>query len=184
MAGNLAPWCANEKWEFGTDAKGRFARVSGRLPTPPNLKKDWAWGLRNDYEEQLPGWYHGPDHMLPGWMGPEWSLAKRQAYWLYLRNPLRNAGLFIWGWADRNYTVRVTEGDPDPMVIQRNDLTGPDGQPQQGYQKALLTADDGTGETRTWTSFCSPKLVWYSGTQPTGFYGFKFNPLFLGQLFK
>lgn len=176
MAGNLAPWCKNEKWEFGTDSDGkRWAKVSGRELCPASLKSSWAWRLRNDYEEQLPGWYHGPDTSLPGYMGPPWDLAKRNFYWLYLRNPFRNGGLFTWGWADRNYTVRVTEGDPDPMTIQRNDHVGPDGQPDQGYQRTLLTANDGTGETRTWTSYCSPRLVWYSGTQPTGFYGFKFN---------
>ena len=174
MTGTLAPWCKNEKWEFFTDSTGkRTAKVTGRERAPKELTSNWAWRFRNDYEEQLPGWYHGPDPSVPGYMGPEWSLDKRQFYWGFLRNPLRNGGLFVWGWADRNYTVSVLEGDPDPMTIQRNDHNGPDGQPQQGYQKAILTADN--GETRKWTSFCSSKIIWYSGTQPTGFYGFKLN---------
>ena len=180
MAGNLAPWCKNEKWEFGTFADGRrWAKVTGRERAPKELTSNWAWRLRNDYEEQLPGWYHGPDTTIPGYDGPPWDQKKRETYWLYLRNPLRNGGLFTWGWADRNYTVTVDEGDPDPMTTQRNDKTNLDGTPQQGYQKATLTANDGSGEVRKWVSFCSPKLVWYSGTQPTGFYGFKLNPLFL-----
>lgn len=180
MAGNLAPWCANEKWEFGVLPNGKqFAKVTGRERCPKELSSNWAWRLRNDYEEQLPMWYHGPDPSIPGWDGPTWSQKKRETYWLYLRNPLRNGGLFTWGWADRNYTVTVDEGDPDPMTVQRNDKFESDGvTPQQGYQRATLTLLDGS-ETRKWVSYCSPKLVWYSGTQPTGFYGFKLNPLFI-----
>ena len=176
MAGNLAPWCKDEHWVFGTDDKGRFARVTGRERCPESLKSNWLWRFRNDYEEQLQPWFHGPDPTINGWMGPAWPIAQREAYWTYIRNPLRNGGLFVWGWADRNYTVRVKEGNPDPMTIQRDDTPGPDGKPEQGYQRAILTADDGSGETRTWTSFCGPKIIWYAGTQPTGFYGFKIKP--------
>lgn len=160
-----SPWTENEKWKYWADPNTgkRFAKVSGRTRVPDSVKT-WAWMVRNDYEQQVEDapWYH-----------PEWSLEKRKLYWNYFRNPLQNARMFVWGWADRNYTVSVIEGNPDPMVVQRNDVIGIDGKPELGYQKSRLTMDD--GKTATFTSFCSDKLVWYGGIQPSGFYGVKFN---------
>lgn len=164
-----APWNVNEKWEYWSDpvTGKRYAKVTGRQRCPDSLKKDYAWWFRNDYEQTVDEapWYH-----------PEWPKEKRELYWTYFRNPLQNARLFVWGWADRNYTVEVVEGNPDPMVVQRNDVLGPDGKPEQGYQKAKLVLDDGT-ETRTFVSYCSSKLVYYSGTQPSGIFGVKWNPI-------
>jgi|GEM_PF-6241767 len=173
----LAPWCVDEKWEFGKLDDGRgWAKVSGRNRAPKNLTSNWGWMVRNDYEEKLQPWFHGPDITLPGYIGPSWDDKKREFYWTYVRNPLQNARLFTWGWADRNYIVTVDPGDhdPDPMTIQRNDKRNPDGTPQLGYQRATLVAE--TGEKRQWVSYCSSKIVWYAGTQPTGFFGLKLKP--------
>ncbi len=160
----VSPWNKDEKWEYWTDDKGkRFAKVTGRVRVPESIKT-WAWMLRNDYEQQVSEapWYH-----------PEWEQSKREFYWDYLRNPLQNARLYVWGVADRNYTVQVLEGNPDPMVVQRNDVTGLDGKPEQGYQRARLMLDDGT--YRDFVSYCSGRVVWYYGYQPSGFWGAKFN---------
>jgi hypothetical protein len=164
MVGTLAPWCANEKWTFWTDAATgkQYAKVEGRERCPAELKKNIAWWFRNDYEQQVPPDYH-----------PDWPEAKRKLWWQGFRNPLQNARLFVWGWADRNYIVDVLEGDPDPMTVQRDDKTDANGNPVMGTQRAELIADN--GEVRTWYSYCGPRLVWYSGTQPTGIFGAKFN---------
>ena len=153
------PWVANEKWDYDILWNGKqIARVTGRQRCPANLLKDWAWLAKNSYEQQVSEapWFH-----------PEWPAWRRELVWNYYRNPLQNARLFLWGWADRNYTVTVIEGDPDPMTVQRNDKG------QKGYQRTLLTAEN--GETRQFTSYCGDKIVWYWGTQPTGIYGAKFN---------
>lgn len=153
----LPPWNANEKWEYGADASGkRWARVTGRKRAPDVLRRNVFWWFQNDYEESVDEatWYH-----------PEWPQWKRALYWNYFRNPMQNARLFIWGWADRNYTVTVIEGNPDPMVVQRDDVG------EQGYQRALLTSED--GEQRTFVSYCDNRIVWYKGTQPSGIYGAK-----------
>src|SRR5512139_3861168 len=120
----LPPWCANEKWEYWTEGDKQFDKVTGRERCPSNLLKDWAWLAQNSFEQQVSEapWYH-----------PEWDEKRRELYWNYLRNPFQNARLFKWGWADRNYTVSVIEGDPDPMTVQRNDKPG-----GQGYQRTRL----------------------------------------------
>lgn len=153
----ISPWNVNEKWDYWTEGAKRYARVTERIRVPDAIKT-WAWMIRNDYEQQVEEapWYH-----------PEWSLERRRLYWNYFRNPLQNARLYVWGVADRNYTVEVVEGNPDPMVVQRDDVG------ELGYQKTKLTLDDGT--TRTFTSYCSAKFVWYAGHQPSGIYGVKVN---------
>lgn len=156
----LAPWCAAERWEFFERGGKRIARVSGRQRCPEELKKSWAWRLRNDYEQ--------PVEDAP-WFHPELPLDQRRARWL-IRNPFQNGGLFVWGVADRNYEVEVIEGNPNPMVVQRNDVG------EQGYQKAKLTLDDGT--IQNWTSYTSPRLDWSYGCQPTGIFEVKFVPRF------
>ena len=112
--------------------------------------------MQNSYEEQVADWYQ-----------PAWQQWRRKMYWDYFRNPMQNARLFVWGWADRNYTVDVLEGNDDPMVIQRDDVG------ELGYQKVKLTLEDGS--TRFFTSYCDETRAWYYGTQPSGIYGAKFN---------
>ena len=157
-SGSLAPWTVNEKWEFGSYDDGRrWAKVSGRERCLEELKRDVRWWAKNSYEEAVPDWY------MPSY--PRWH---RELMWNYFRNPFQNARLFVWGVADRNYTVDVIEGNPDPMIVQRDDVG------ELGYQKCQLTLDDGT--IRTLTSYCSKYLVWYQGHQPSGIYGVKFTP--------
>jgi len=168
----LAPWCANERWEFwlpdGTPSSNpegcKWARVTGRQPCPPDLKKNFGWWWRNDYEQQLS---EAP------WFEPGKDEATRARDWA-LRNPFQNANLFVLGCADKNYTVIVDEGHMNPFAIQRNDFTGPDGKPETGYQKARLYAFEDKSKDRAWTSY-SGKLVYYYGTQPTGLFALKFN---------
>lgn len=162
---STAPWNANEKWEFWTDAKGKkFAKVTGRTLAPAKLKADPLWWFRNDYEQQIgeAPWF------MPGF--PEWM---REAAWS-VRNPMENGNMFAWGVADRNYTVDVIEGDPDPMVIQRDDVIGPDGKPEKGYQRSRLTFED--GKVKYWTSYCDDHVVHSYGWQPSGLFEIKFHP--------
>jgi len=163
----LAPWCSAERWIFFNDVSYaqadpegcKYAKVTGRAPCPPELKKNPAWWLRNDYEQNLS---EAP------WFEPDKDAATRARDWA-LRNPLQNARLFVWGCADRNYTVEVVEGHLNPMVVQRDDVG------ETGYQRVrLFDFEDGSKE-RTFTSYCGKRLRWYWGTQPTGFYGVKFN---------
>lgn len=151
----------NEKWEYWEEGGRRFARVTGREKLPDELKKDWRWWLKNDYQQTVDEapWYH-----------PEWPQDKRVLYWNYFRNPLQNWRAFVIGVSDRNYTVEVLEGNPDPMVVQRNDVG------ELGYQRTrLFDFEDNPSEVKLFTSYCGPRVVWYHGWQPSGFYGFKFN---------
>lgn len=158
------PWNVNEKWEYWEANGKRYARVTGRTAAPDVLKKNWAWWFRNDWDQKVTD----PD---AAWFHPEWPQWRRELVWNVQRNPMMNFRLFVAGVADRNYTVEVIEGNPDPMTIQRNDWKGPDGKAEMGYQKTKLTLDDGT--VKTFTSFCSEKVIWYLGTMPTGIYGAK-----------
>ncbi|PWT74187.1 MAG: hypothetical protein C5B60_07070, partial [Chloroflexi bacterium] len=164
----LAPWCVGESWKYlladGVTEQAypegcKYAWVTGREPCPANLKANPLWWWRNDYEQDLA-------HAT--WFEPDKDQTTRERDWA-LRNPLQNARLFVWGCADKNYTVEVVEGHMNPMVVQRDDVG------EQGYQRIrLFNFKDGSKE-RTFTSYCSSKVRWYWGTQPTGFYGVKFN---------
>jgi len=171
----LAPWCQAEQWRFfrpgktpdewveQVDPEGcKWARVTGRQSCPSDLKKNLGWWFRNDYEQNLSD---------APWFEPDKDQATRERDW-GLRNPLQNARMFVWGCADKNYTVEVIEGHMNPMVVQRDDLVPP----EQGYQRLRLYAfEDGSPERR-FVSYCSKHLVYYKGTQPTGFFGVKFVP--------
>jgi hypothetical protein len=156
-----APWNEHERWETWTDGTKTFARVTGRTPAPTELKRDPRWWLRNDFEQQVTDadaqWYH-----------PEWPEWRRKLYWDYFRNPLQNYRAFVIGVMDKNYTVEVLEGVQDPFVVQRDDVG------QEGYQKCrLYDFEDGTAD-KYFTSYCSAKMVYYYGWQPSGFAGVKF----------
>ena len=59
--------------------------------------------------------------------------------------------------------------DPDALVVQRNDLNLTDGTLDKGYQRCTLTRADGA--IGKFVSYCDDDVVWYYGTQPSGFYG-------------
>src|SRR5262245_27809807 len=126
----LAPWCANEQWAFWADETGkRYARVTGRTRCPSDLLSNPLWIWRNDYEQSIDG---------APWFKPDKPQEQRVFDWA-LRNPLQNGRLFLWGCADRNFTVDVLDGNPDPMVIQRDDVG------ETGWQKTRLSLfEDGS----------------------------------------
>ena len=65
--------------------------VTGRTRQPLVRKLNLFWWFMNDFEPTPPDWYR-PTQPL------------RTLFW-YLRNPLQNAGRYVLGVADRNYTV-------------------------------------------------------------------------------
>src|SRR5215467_4789350 len=118
----LAPWCKNEVWE----TQHAWARVTGRQRCPEYLKDSYLWRFANDYEQQLS---EAP------WYMPKYPTWVREVCWRF-RNPFQNANLFVYGVADRNYTVQVIEGDPNPMTVQRD--TMPPGLGYQSFPASLL----------------------------------------------
>lgn len=181
----LAPWCANERWEFfktnpnlgelsqETSAGCKYARVTGRQRAPSELTKNVGWWFRNDFEQQLSEapWYH-----------PEWPEWRRNMYWNYFRNPAQNGNMFVWGVADRNYSVEVLDGVLDPLVVQKNDVMDiTAGRPLDGYQKCRLYAFEDGSKDRFWSAHSvnpTPEkngMQVNSGYQPTGIFQVKFN---------
>jgi len=164
----LAPWCSNETWTYWradgtpqTDPEGcTFAKVTGRNRCPAEIRRGLFWWAKNSYEQtpaDAPWWMTG---------APEWL---RQLGWA-ARNPAQNLRMFIWGCADRNYTVQVIEGHLNPLVIQRDDVG------EIGYQRCrLIYFEDGSAH-RDFASYSGPHLVWQRGCQPNGFYGIKLYP--------
>lgn len=179
----LAPWCVNEKWEFGKRANGRpYAVVTGRERCPDKYRRNPLWWFRNDFQQsvQQAPWFHGPDPTVQGYQGPPWPEAQREAAWTYQRNPLQNFNMFVTGIADRNYTVDVMEGWNDTQVIQRNDLIDPKtGLPGEGVQRHRLTLDDGS--VKQWYCKCinptedKKGSVTSYGWQPSGLFELKYN---------
>ncbi len=84
-----------------------------------------------------------------------------------LRNPLQNFRAFVIGVQDRNYEVEVVHGNPDPQVVQRNDVG------EYGYQVIKLKFKYGV--QLPFVSYSGKRVVWYAGWQPSGFFGLKFN---------
>ena len=141
---------------------------TGRIRKPWYKKINPIWWVQNDDEQtvdQAP-WYHGPDHTVQGWMGPEWSHTRRWIYWNIFRNPLQNFRAYVVGVQDRNYTVF---GKSPVQTIQRNDLSPP----ETGYQWCVIK----TLIPRPFISYSGTTFVWYLGWQYNGFFGFKFNIL-------
>src|SRR6516165_1617008 len=65
--------------------------VTGRTRQPLVRKLNLFWWFMNDFEPTPPDWYRSTQPL-------------RTLFW-YLRNPLQNAGRYVLGVADRNYTV-------------------------------------------------------------------------------
>lgn len=151
-----------EHWADGTTVEWRnnyhTAIISGRHRVG-TAAQHWnpVWWFRNDFEPQAPGWYK------PG--KPQWW---RQLSW-YLRNPFQNAGRYVFGIADRNYRV---DGNVD---LRR----GADLYPDTGCIRLKFSHISGLrpGAHREFVSCVSRNVLWYVGTQWTGFYGLKFNLL-------
>jgi hypothetical protein len=71
------------------------------------------------------------------------------------------------GVQDRNYKLAVVHGNPDPLVVQRNDVN------EAGFQVTKLILESGL--QLPFASYSGKHVVWYAGWQPSGFFGFKFN---------
>jgi hypothetical protein len=181
----LAPWCKDEKWVFSQtpdfavtqdNPEGcRYGRVTGRQRCPASLRNNPFWWFLNSYEQQLSDapWYH-----------PDWPQWKRVIYWYFFRNPANNGKMFVWGYADRNYSLQVVEGHPNPLGIQRNDFIDPaTGKPEEGRQHTRLYAfEDGTAD-KEWTAESknpTPTQDGYqhsAGVQPSGLSDVKANTI-------
>ena len=100
------------------------------------------------------------------WYHQDWPEWRRSLGWA-LRNPLQNFRAFVIGVQDRNYEVEVVHESPDPEVVQRNDVG------EYGYQVIKLKFKYGV--QLPFVSYSGKRVVWYSGWQPSGFFGLKFN---------
>ena len=78
-----------------------------------------------------------------------------------LQNPLQNFRAFVIGVQDRNYEVEVVYGNPDPQVVQRNNVG------EYGYQVIKLKFK--CGVPLPFVSYSGKRVVWYAGWQPSGF---------------
>jgi hypothetical protein len=126
-------------------------RFSDRKKVRLSIKLNPLWWLGNDTEQTVDQaeWYH------QDW--PEW---RRSLGWA-LRNPLQNFRAFVIGVQDRNYEVEVVYGNPDPQVVQRNDVG------EYGYQVIKLKFK--CGVQLPFVSYSGKRVVWYAGWQPSGF---------------
>jgi hypothetical protein len=152
----------NERWEYFQRNGKMWARVSGRTPIPASYKNNPVWWTQNSFDQTVDHapWYH------PDW--PEW---RRVLYWSYFRNPGSNGKMFVAGVCDQNYEVEPLEGNPDVLVVQRDDVTLPSGRQDMGVQSSRIHLPNGT--TRDWYSYTSAHLVLDMGTQPSGVFEVK-----------
>jgi hypothetical protein len=127
--------------------------VAGRKTFPSYKKLNLVWWFLNEYEALPPAWYH-----------PGQNFALRIVSW-YLRNPLQNAGNYVFGVCDRNFSVR---GLAPVMWTTYDDLDPP----RTGLKWSIISL----GRLRLpFVSFVSARVLAYAGWQPNGFFGVKFN---------
>lgn len=147
------PYQLNERW----CKDGNTWWVTGRKELPFAQKINVLWWFGNDYEPTAPAWYLPNDPL-------------RQLKW-YLRNPLQNAGNYVLGIKDLNYTVHFVHGPPGVTSYADQNQTG-----------CIYTYMDNSRGGNLWfprsyVSCTGKHFMWYAGTQWSGFYGFKFNLL-------
>lgn len=127
--------------------------VEGRRKFPLYKKLNLVWWFLNEYESTPPDWYH-----------PKQNFLLRLLSW-YLRNPFQNAGNYVFGACDRNFTVR---GPAPVMWTTYDDLESP----CTGIKWSIISL----GCLRLpFVSYASGRLLVYAGWQPNGFFGVKFN---------
>ena len=128
-------------------------RIEGRQKFPLCKKLNLIWWFLNEHEPTPPDWYR-----------PEQNLPLRLASW-YLRNPFQNAGNYVFGVCDRNFTVR---GRAPAMWTTCDDLDPP----RIGLKWSVISL----GCLRLpFVSYASTRFLAYAGWQPNGFFGVKFN---------
>jgi hypothetical protein len=127
--------------------------VEGRRKLPLYKKLNLVWWFLNEYEPIPPDWYHPGRHFwlrLPSW---------------YMRNPFQNAGNYVFGVCDRNFTVR---GLAPAMWTTYDDLDPP----RTGLKWSIISL----GCLRLpFLSYVCAHFLAYVGWQPNGFFGVKFN---------
>jgi hypothetical protein len=127
--------------------------VEGRQPFPLYKKLNLVWWFLNEYESMPPDWYHPGQNFwlrLPSW---------------YMRNPFQNAGNYVFGVCDRNFTVRGLA----PALWTTYDGLDP---PCTGFKWSIIRL----GCLRLpFVSYASASFLDYAGWQPNGFFGIKLN---------
>jgi hypothetical protein len=127
--------------------------VEGRHKFPLYKKLNLVWWFLNECESTPPVWYN-----------PKQNFLLRLLSW-YLRNPFQNAGNYVFGACDRNFTVR---GPAPVMWTTYDDLESP----CTGIKWSIISL----GCLRLpFVSYASARLLAYAGWQPNGFFGVKFN---------
>ena len=163
---------SNEKWEFFEKDGKRWARVTGRVRVPKEMRDELHEIVGLDPNEQ---WI---DDGTTDWYMKKWPRIIRVIFWNF-RNSVssRLLATVVLGVQDRNYTVEVTEGNfNEPLLIQRNDYE------ELGTQRATLHLDDGT--KRYWWSYCNRWVTTYFGCQPNGLFAAKWNFPTIGWMFR
>jgi hypothetical protein len=135
--------------------------VTGRTRQPLVRKLNLFWWFMNDFEPTPPDWYR-PTQPL------------RTLFW-YLRNPLQNAGRYVLGVADRNYTVTGMWPVLETVWEDVRWSDFPHFAPRHGWKRATLKLEN--GRSLPWISYSTPRWLAYWGWQPNGFAGVKFNRL-------
>jgi hypothetical protein len=138
---------------LGTENGVEAVLVEGRQKFPLYKKLNLLWWFLNEYEPAPPGWYN-----------PAQNFWLRLLSW-YLRNPFQNAGNYVFGVCDRNFSVR---GLAPVMWTTYDDLEPP----CTGLKWSIISL----GCLRLpFISYVSAHFLAYAGWQPNGFFGFKFN---------
>lgn len=139
----------------------RSGEYTGRSKVPFALKCSPKFWFENNFQQTLD---EAP------WYEPDKPQAERERDW-NLRNPAQNLRAVVLGCLDKNYKFK---GKYPADTIQRNDLKNPDGSEQTGFQWTLSYGGD-LWVPRWFISYSGKRVVWYYGTNYTGFYGAKFN---------
>lgn len=124
---------------------------------PWRQKFDLLWWFGNDREPVPPPWYYEQQ--------PHFTVLK----W-YLRNPLQNAGWFVFGVADRDREVY----GPAPVDVTTWWEVGvrANRKPCAGFKWCIT----GIGwVSLPFISYESSWVIAYAGWQSSGFFGVKFN---------
>ena len=135
--------------------------VTGRTRQPLVRKLNLFWWFMNDFEPTPPDWYRRTQPL-------------RTLFW-YLRNPLQNAGRYVLGVADRNYTVTGMWPVLETVWEDVRWSDFPHFAPRHGWKRATLKLEN--GRSLPWISYSTPRWLAYWGWQPNGFAGVKFNRL-------
>jgi hypothetical protein len=81
--------------------------------------------------------------------------------------PIAKLPRLVIGVQDRNYEVEVVHGNPDPQVVQRNDVGE--------YRYQVIKLKFKYGMQLPFVSYNGKRVFWHVGWQPSGFFGLKFN---------